>query len=181
MFRRSSGDVPANCRSASLPHQLLVCYIRFLVLAGLRRLAYMEILVRQPRSACIHICLRNGAIAADAVPFGIGRSARVRGARKHKIAEKAAAEWIISHVLDDAAAVSIGVRLVQRFRRRAWKPLQQQRPDGCIQTESMIASWVRTVYPYETGSRSKAARTRRPIKGLVEFRRDESGCFVMMS
>jgi hypothetical protein len=49
-----------------------------------------------------------------------------------EIAEEAAAERIIPHVLKDAASVSVGVSLLQVLRRRAGESFQQQFLDGGI-------------------------------------------------
>ncbi len=49
-----------------------------------------------------------------------------------QIAEEAAAEWVIPHVLHNAAAIGIGVGLLQFFGRRHGKSLQKHFPDGVV-------------------------------------------------
>ena len=94
---------------------------------------------------------RHRAVGGDAVPLGIGGIVLQRAERERifvqvlrfadqrrdeiatadvmrEIAEKAAAERIISHVLNDAASVSVGVRLLQLLRRRVGESLQKQLP-----------------------------------------------------
>ena len=97
----------------------------------------------------------DGAIGGDAVSLGVG-GVVFQGAQRERvfvevlrfaqqlrdeiaaanvvreIAEKVAAQRIISHVLDDAAAVGVGVRLFQILRRRARKSFQQMILEGRI-------------------------------------------------
>ena len=98
---------------------------------------------------------RYGAVRGKAVPFGIGgivlqcaQSERVfvevlRFANQslneittanvmREIAEKAAAERIISHVLNDAAPIRVGVRLLQLFRGRVGESLEKQLLKGSV-------------------------------------------------
>ena len=113
---------------------------------------------------------RHRAIGGNAVPLGIGgivfqraQSERIfvevlRFADQRRdeiaaadvmreIAEKAAAERIISHVLNDAASVSVGVRLLQFLRRRVGESFEKQlleggipnRIDDCFVGENRIA------------------------------------------
>src|SRR5208337_2112220 len=46
-----------------------------------------------------------------------------------QIAELLAAEWVVAEVLDDGAAVGIGMRLRNLVFRQRRKSLEQQRPD----------------------------------------------------
>jgi hypothetical protein len=46
-----------------------------------------------------------------------------------QIAELLAAEWVVAEILDDGAAVGIGVRLRNLVLRQRRKSLEQQRPD----------------------------------------------------
>src|SRR5262249_45789116 len=43
-----------------------------------------------------------------------------------QLAEIAAAERIVAHVLDDASAIGMGMRPIQLFRCGVWEPLQQR-------------------------------------------------------
>ena len=98
---------------------------------------------------------RHRAVGSNAVPLGIGgivfqraqsecifvqvlrfadqfrdeiAAADVMG----EIAEKAAAERIISHILNDAAPIRVSVRLLQLLRRRSGKPFEKQFLEGSI-------------------------------------------------
>src|SRR5580700_11384842 len=98
---------------------------------------------------------RNGAIGGDAMAVIVGGVVGQRADREcefvqvlciakqslHKIsashvvrqvAEKMAAVWVIAHVLDDRAAVGIGLRLTQLLFSGSRKTGEQKRLDMCF-------------------------------------------------
>ena len=83
-----------------------------------------------------------------------------------QIAVELAAERIVAQVLNDAAAVGVGVRL--RQIRPRWQAGNRFSSSGLIalsQVESMMASWVSTEYGKAAWRRAENQQSKRQLGG----------------